>query len=132
MLHDDANRKQEQAEYLGRVQALGQAIASAISAIEKYDRTRFEAHLAVQETICNRLTATNWKVLFEGTAPSLIEEVRQAHMALAQLNRVYAALLKRVRRSSGLIVALYRSHGEGYDRGPSPLLSQGHTWSCEA
>jgi hypothetical protein len=139
MLKSDANRRQELVEYLAQVHALSQAIASAISAIEKNDLRKLEAHLAVQESICNRLagakemlfpTAKGKVVAGENPDAQLLQEIRQAHLALAQLNRVYAALLKRARRSAGLIIALYRSHGEGYDREVS-TLSQRHTWSCE-
>jgi hypothetical protein len=136
----DATRRQEQLEHLAQVHALSQAIASAISAIEENDLRKFETHLAVQETICNRLSGS------KGTLSSIAKvnavagdsfdaqqvlEFRQAHVALAQANRVYAALLKRASRSAGLIAALYRSHEKGYDRGPFPL-PQRHSWSCEA
>jgi hypothetical protein len=138
MLKSDSTRRQEQLEHLAQVHALSQAIASAISAIEKNDLRQFETHLAAQETICNRFSTTKWTpsstvveaVSGENSDAQLLQEFRQAHIALAQLNRVYAALLKRVRRSVELIAALYRSHGEGYDRAPSPV-SQRHTWSCE-
>lgn len=139
MLNDDATRKQEQLEHLAQVNALRQAIASAISAIEKNDIVQFETHLATQETLCNRLSARKWASWLtpsgiaagsEAAQRSLPAEIRQAYIALAQLNRVYAALLKRARRSFGLMVALYRGHGEGYDRSPS-ALPQGRTWSCE-
>jgi|SRR5580658_2414887 hypothetical protein len=139
MLKSEANRKQELVEHLAQVHALTQAVASAISAIEKNDLRKLEEHLAMQETICNRLAGAKGMLLPAGkeklppaeTADAeLLREIRQAHIALAQLNRVYAALLKRTRRSAGLILALYRSHGEGYDRKVS-TLSQRHTWSCE-
>jgi len=138
MLNDDATGKQEQLEHLTQVNALRQAIASAISAIEKNDVAQFETHLATQETLCNRLSAREWASLLtasdaEGGGEadrSLPLEIRQAYTALAQVNRVYAALLKRAQRSFGLMVALYRGHGEGYDRSPS-ALPQGRTWSCE-
>jgi hypothetical protein len=138
MLKSEANRSQELVEHLAQVHALSQAVASAISAIEKNDFRKLEADLAVQETICNRLSGAR-EMLFptagkavsgENPDAQLLQEIRQAHVALAQLNRVYAALLKRARRSTALIIALYRSHGEGYDRKPS-TLSQRHTWSCE-
>lgn len=138
MLNSDANRK-EQLEHLAQVHAMSRAIALAISAIEKNDLKQFEAHLAAQENICNRLSnmkstrasiATGQAASSQSLDARLLQEIRQGHVALAQLNRVYAALLKRVRRSAGLIVALYRSHGEGYDHSPS-RLPQHHTWSCE-
>ena len=139
MLKADASRKEGQLEHLAQVRALSLAVASAISAIEKNDLRQFEIQLANQETICNRLSAAKWilsPTAAEEAGPganldeSLLPEIRKAYIALAQLNRVYAALLNRTRRSFGLIAALYRSHGEGYQRGPVPL-PQHHTWSCE-
>jgi hypothetical protein len=139
MLKSEATRGQHLLEHLAQVNALSQAVASALSAIEKNDLRQLEAHLAVQETICNRLAGAKITLmsaesqkLASGENPDaqLLQQIRQAYIALAQLNRVYGALLKRVRRSAGLIIALYRSHGEGYDHKPSPL-SQRHTWSCE-
>ena len=139
MLKSDGTGRQELVERLAQVHALLQAVASAISAIEKNDLRQFESHLAVQETICNQLSATKWTPPSAATAGAvsgenpdaqLLQEIRQAHVALAQLNRVYAALLKRARRSVELLAALYRSHGEGYDPGSFPL-PQRHTWSCE-
>jgi hypothetical protein len=130
MLKSDATRKQDQLEYLALVRALSQAIASAISSIEKNDLRQLESDLAAQESICNRICGTKSTLLHGNSDASWLVEIRQAHMALAQLNRVYAGLLQRVRKSAGLIAVLYRSYGEGYDREPSPLPQQ-HTWSCE-
>jgi hypothetical protein len=139
MTKSDAMRSQSLMEHLAQVHALAQAIASAIAAIEKNDLIKFESYLAAQETICNRLAGTKWAVLSstsektpsgENPDAQLLREIYQAHLALAQLNRVYAALLKRARKSVALIAALYHSHGEGYVRGFSPLPKR-HTWSCE-
>jgi hypothetical protein len=134
-----AIRTQDLLEHLAQVRALSQAVASAISAIEKNNLREFETQLATQETICNRLSgkmlgmsSISKAEAVRGETPDahLLEKIRQAHSALSQLNRVYAALVRRSRRYVGLIAALYRSHGEGYDRGPS-ALPQRHTWSCE-
>ena len=139
MPQSDASRRREQLEHLAQVHALSRAIASAILAIEKNDLGQLETHLAVQETICNRLSGTKGivpltakpnAVANDDPEALLLREFRQAHMTLAQLNRVYAALLKRARRSVGLIAALYRSQGAGYDRGPA-AAPQRHSWSCE-
>ena len=139
MSKSDANRRQDLLEHLAQVKALSQALLSAIAAIEKNNLPQIQTHLAAQETICNRLSGTKSTLLLiageirvRGESPDaqVLQEIRQAHIALSQLNRVYAALLKRVRRSAALIIALYRSHGEGYDRRPS-ALPQHHTWSCE-
>jgi hypothetical protein len=132
MLKSDGTQRQHQIEHLAQVRALLDAIASAISAVEKNDLRKFEVHLAVQETICNRLSAKKW-TMWSGAAPgddaagentdaNLWEEIRQAHIALAHLNRVYAALLKRARKSVELMSALYISHVP---------LPRRHTWSCE-
>jgi hypothetical protein len=135
----DASRRQEQLEHLAQVQALAQAVASAISAIEKNDLKEFEIHLAAQERICNRLSSPKWmppstakQKAVDGKNPEaqLLQEIRQAYVALAQLNRVYAALLKRTRKSTELIAAVYRGRGQGYGCERSPL-PQHNTWSCE-
>jgi hypothetical protein len=139
MLKSDASRRQEQLEHLAQVHALAQAVASAISAIEKNDLPQFEIHLAEQERICNRLSSPKWMppstakqkaVDGKDSDAQLLLEIRQAYVALAQLNRVYAALLKRTRKSTELIAAIYRSRGLGYGCERSPLPQQ-KTWSCE-
>ncbi len=139
MLKSDADRNQAQHDHLAQVHALSQAVRSAISAIEKNDLPQFQAHLAVQETICNRLAcnqetrplrAAEKKSSGDSPNTQLEREIRQAYSALAQLNRVYAAILKRASKSVELMAAFYRSHGIGYDPGPSGL-AQSHTWSCE-
>ncbi len=138
MLQSDGTRRREQLEHLAQVHALSQAIASAISAIEKNDLPQLETHVAAQETMCNRLSGTKGIFPLSPKASAaangnpetqLQQELRQAHVALAQLNRVYAALLKRSSRSVGLMAALYRQ-GAGYDRSPAPA-PQRHSWSCE-
>ena len=57
VMHSDS-RRQQQLEHLAHVRSLSKAVASAISAIEKNDLRQFETHLAVQETMCNRLSAS--------------------------------------------------------------------------
>jgi hypothetical protein len=139
MLKSDADRNVEQREHLAQVQALAQAMRAAIAAIEKNDLAQFQAHLAAQETICNRLSCgpetasriAKAAVSGEKAEPGLHHEIRQAYVALAQMNRVYGSLLKRARKSVEMMIALYRSHGTGYDRGPA-ALPQSRTWSCEA
>jgi len=139
MQKSEAIRKQDLVEHLAQVHALLQSVAFAISAIEKNNLREFETQLAAQEVICNRLSgktlvmsSTSKPEAVRGEAPDmhLPQEICQAYLALAQLNRVYAALVKRSRRHLGQITALYRSHGEGYNRVPS-TFPQRHTWSCE-
>jgi hypothetical protein len=133
MLNFEAIRKQDLVEHLALVHALSRAIGSAISAIEKNNLPELETQLAIQETICNRLSGNKLAMSSVSKVEVVhgeLQQIRQAHLALAQLNRVYAALLKRSRRHLGQITALYGNHGEGYNRGPS-TLPQRHTWSCE-
>ncbi|MGA2387804.1 MAG: hypothetical protein ABSF97_02515 [Candidatus Sulfotelmatobacter sp.] len=139
MLKSDASGTQEHLEHLAQVRALAQSVADSISAIEQNDLKRFEIHLATQERLCNRLTGSKWILpstardeAVDGPAPrtSMPEEIRSAYIALGRLNRTYAALLRRVRKSAETIIALYRSHGEGYLPEPSGMR-QRHTWSCE-
>jgi len=129
----DTTSRQQQVEHLAHVRALLRAVESGISAIEKNNLPEFETQLAMQETMCNRLSASGSTASLAATAghetageisdAQLLKEIREAHLALAHLNRVYAALLRSARRSVGLMAALYRHHV------PSP---QCHTWSCEA
>jgi len=135
----DATRRPEQVEHLAQVNALSQAVRSAISAIEKNDLKRFEIQLSVQERICNQLSGAQWMLPApgsekaaeaEGFDAQFVLEIRQAYVTLAQLNLVYSSLLRRTRRSFGLIAALYRGHGVGYDRGAA-LPPQHRTWECE-
>ena len=138
MLTRDEIYMHEQLEHLAQVQGLLQAVASAISAIEKNDLTGFETQLAIQEAICNRLSGNKWilsaatgeGLLGESSNAQLAQRIRQAYVALAQLNRAYTELVKRARRSVGLIAALYSSQGEGYSQARSPSTHR-HTWSCE-
>jgi hypothetical protein len=139
MQKSDAVRRREQLEHLAQVHALSRAITSAISAIEKNNLQEFQTHLASQETICNRLSAARATLASitkaktgagENPDASLQQEIIEAHVALAQLNRVYAAVLKRASKTVGLIAALYQGQGAGYNCGPSGL-PQRHSWSCE-
>jgi len=139
MMKSEIIRMPQQVEHLAQVRALTQAIASAISAIEKNNLREFESQVSMQETLCNRVSGTKWALSpkTKETAASdenldeeLLREIWQAHLLLAQVNRAYAELVKRSRRFVELLAVVYRSHGEGYARRPSPL-PQRHTWSCE-
>lgn len=140
MSRADSTGKQ-QLEQLFQIRALLREMASAISAIEKNDLRQLESHVAAQEAVCNSVVSAQ-KLLSPGPASlvpasdldsgtQLLAELRQAHVELAQLNRVYAAVLKRAERMVGLVASIYRAHGQGYDRNLSPIAKQ-HTWSCEA
>jgi hypothetical protein len=130
--NSETTRRQQQVEHLAHVRALLRAVESGISAIEKNNLPEFETQLAVQERMCNRLSASGLLLSAaasgqdaarETSDTQLLADIREAQAALAHLNRVYAALLRRARRSLGLMAALYRQHVP---------LPQCHTWSCEA
>ena len=125
-------------EHLGELRALSHQIGSAISAVEHNDLAKLQSCVAEQERLCQQLGGGKWLLPAIGekesgassAAPTLREEIREAYVALAQLNRVYGALLKRAQRSCGLLTGAYRDLGQGYGK-DSPGCAERHTWSCE-
>jgi hypothetical protein len=117
------------------VHALSREIKSALAAIENNDLSQLQFHIAAQEKLCHELLPIS-----DGSASSTHDnepgahtpdqEVRQAYKELAQLNRIYAAVLKRARKTAALTAAIYRAHRQGYDLNPSATANH-HTWSCE-
>jgi len=135
--------KKDAVEHLALVRSLSHEISSAISAIERNDRADLSERVAAQEAICLKLNqksptdlqlaCASYRATSEQSEgePSLWQKIREAHIALDRVNRVYAALIKRSQKSIEMIVGLYRNPGPPYakDEGaPSPK----HTWSCEA
>jgi hypothetical protein len=131
-------RNQAWREHLAKVRALSQELSSAIAALEQNDLQKLEASLAIQEKLSHELaakwpvpTADTTDVAKSGQATtSLPDEIRDAHIALVRLNRVYAAVLKRAQRSTNLMAAVYRIYGQGYGKDTTAVAKQ-HTWSCE-
>ena len=132
----------ETQQHLALVRALSGEVSSAISAIERNDMGELTSRIAAQEVICQKLNQQDpqrLKQAFESyrsaalsrEKSSLVERVRQAHLALARLNRTYAGVLSRSQRSIELITNLYRTHGQGYNNNEKARPSK-HTWSCEA
>jgi hypothetical protein len=119
-------------EHLTRVRALSQQVTSAISAIERNDLEQLVASVAAQEMLCQEIAQTNVRssAATDQNIDGVAKEIRDAHIALAKVNRVYAALLKRVHRSCHLMITVYRSHGHVYAQ-PGSAASERHTWSCE-
>jgi hypothetical protein len=129
-------REQADFQHLTRVQALTAEVAAAISAIEHNHLDQLQVAVANQERICNDLAARKWtpsslarKFAGGPQAPTSEtgEQIHAAHVTLAQLNRVYAGVVKRSKRSVELLSALYS--GTGY--GPQPSPSEIQTLSCE-
>ena len=129
-----ANTGSEQARsaYLANLRALSREIASAISAVEQNDLARFQSNVAAQEMICGELSQPQGSISPLNGADRAADwsEIRDAHLQLSRLNRVYAALLKRSYHSNALLAALYRNYGQGYGQ-TSTAPAETHTWSCE-
>lgn len=120
----------EPREHLARLRALSQQLASAISAIEHNDLARLQSSVANQESLCCELTGEQWPLSQLATESVVLDEISATQMELAQLNRVYAAVLKRAQRSTALMTALYRSFGQGYGK-DAPPPAEDQTLSCE-
>lgn len=129
-------------DHLALVRSLSGEMSAAISAIEHNDMGEFAAHVAAQEAICHKLKQDtdqalrvvdeSYQAASKDPADSrLFEKIREAHLALAQLNRTYSALIQRSQKSIGAIIGLYRNHGQRYSKDQNPQPSA-HTWSCEA
>ena len=133
----DASRYERQLEHLAHVEALSCEVAGAISAIQSNDLQGFRDHLGKQESICARLSDPRMLPPFSsanelnaGMFQGVPQQICEAHRALAQLNRVYTAVLRKARRTAVLLATVYRSHGQVYDPAAPPVLKS-QTWSCE-
>ncbi|HVM91861.1 MAG TPA: hypothetical protein VMT67_03560 [Terriglobales bacterium] len=133
--------QEEATQHLALVTALSSEVSLAISAIERNDMTELESRIAAQETICQKLAQQDPERLkrafnsYKSAAetPSrttLFDKVREAHLALARLNRVYAGIVGRSQRSIELIANFYRNYGQRYSKDESAPPAK-HTWSCE-
>jgi hypothetical protein len=140
MAKSNPTRDQLDLQHLTRVRTLAGEVAAAISAIEHNNLLQLQTAVANQETICNQLANTKWtpSPLARKRAGRPLpvtsetgEQIHEAYVALAQLNRVYAGVVKRSRRSVELLSALYGNQESGY--GPKlPQSENFQTWSCEA
>jgi len=115
---------------LARLRALSQQLNSAISAIEHNDLAQLQSSVAAQELLCCELTGVPWPPSPLETESALLDEIRATQKELAQLNRVYAGVLKRAQRSAALMTTLYRSFGQGYAK-DAPPPAEKQTLSCE-
>jgi hypothetical protein len=133
-------REQADLQHLTLVLTLSGEVASAISAVEHNHLHQLQVAIANQERICDQLANTKW------TPPSsarkragsahratseIGERIQAAYVALAQLNRVYAGVVKRSQRSVELLSALYGNGAHGYGQQP-PRPETSQTLSCEA
>ncbi|MGA8153902.1 MAG: hypothetical protein WB952_23325 [Terriglobales bacterium] len=113
-----------------RLRALSQQLGTAISAIEHNDLAQFESSIAAQELLCCELTGVQWPLATWATESAVLDDIRVAQMELAQLNRIYARVLKHAQKSAALMTALYRSFGQGYAE-DAPPVAEKQTLSCE-
>lgn len=132
MPKSNPTREQADLQHLARVRGLTRELAAAISAIERNDLPGLQAAVAKQERISHELAATKWTPA-PRSKPSHAtsdtgEQLQEAYVALAQLNRVYAGVLKRSKRSVALLSALYGMQGDGYRMEPS---GNSQMLSCE-
>ena len=131
-------KSEAQRQHVGGVRALTDQIGYAISAIEHNSLGKLQEALSAQDALCRQLAETRLLLperCESSIAPppqelALREELRDAYVALSQMNRVYAALVKRVERSCGALAAVYRNHTQGYSKDlPSP--PERRSLSCE-
>lgn len=126
-----SRNQQDQRKHLAKVLALSREMASAIECIEHNDLEGLQSSVARQESLCNEVAGIQWPAPGKQNDSRLMNEIRSAHTELAQQNRLYKAVLKRAQRSAGLVLALYRHYGRGYNQ-DAPAPTDNHTWSCEA
>lgn len=136
MPKSNPTREHTDRQHLERVRALTREVEAAILAIEHNDLRQLQLAVANQERICHDLATTKWM-------PSLIakgrtagtdmtsetsDQIQAAYVTLAQLNRVYARVVRRSKRSVQLLSALYSSLGDGDE---PPCSGNSQTLSCE-
>ncbi len=127
-----------QRQHVAQVRALASQIGNAISAIEHNDLLKLQDSVSAQHTLCCQLAETRLLLperCESGIAPTareveLREELREAYVALGQMNRIYTALLKRAERSCVALAAVYRTHTQGYSK-DSPSPPERRNLSCE-
>jgi hypothetical protein len=139
MLKSAPTREQIDVQHLTRVRALTGEVADAISAIEHNELLQLQIAIANQERICSELATTKWMPCqmakkpaggIHATTSDTAEQIRTAYVALAQINRVYAGVVKRSKRAVDLLAALYGGQGDGYS--PESRRSESiQTLSCE-
>jgi len=141
-MSDTKKIEQETTRHRAVVAALSSEISSAISAIERNDLSDLQSRVAAQEALCQKLAQQDPERLkrafdsYKSAAQTpvkatLLAKVREAHIALSRLNRVYAGVVGRSQRSIELITNFYQSYGQRYSKDESAPPAK-HTWSCEA
>jgi hypothetical protein len=139
MLKSNSARAQADHQHLMRVRALTAEVTAAIYAVEHNDLGKLQVAISNQERICNELATTKWtpsspeKKPVRGAKPAtseIVDQIQAAYVALAQINRVYAGVVKRSKRAVDLLAALYGNQRDGYSPEPRPSENF-QTLSCE-
>jgi hypothetical protein len=128
MQETDTAGKQDERQHLALVHSLARELESARGALVKNNLAQFNAHVAQQEAICRQLANTPW-IRRRADSEETTSKIRQAYQTLAQQNRIYAAVLRRWKRTNDLLAALYRCQ-QGYGNAVG-AASKLETWSCE-
>jgi len=115
-------------QHLQLVQALSREITAAIAAIEHNDLQGLRTSIAQQERICHDLTAKPWALPLGGSRKP--DALHEAYAGLAQLNRVYAGLIRRSKRCVDLLSVVYGASEAGYEK--HTAASDRQSLTCEA
>ena len=127
-----SGRDQTRVTQQARVQQLMQEMQAAITAIEHNNLQAFQSAVQNQQALCDQLLAMKGhgsEQHLGSENPELTRQLQTACAQLAQLNRVYAGVVKRGQRSVRLLSLLYGVHQEGYGKLTGAPASQ--TLSCE-
>jgi hypothetical protein len=127
-------------DHLIAVQSLCQSVQAGIAALGSNRLTAFNVQVELQKELCTGLESAMNLVAISARDQTLIcssekeeqslHDVDQGHHQLAALNRAYAALLRRSRRSIAMQIALCDSCLGGSGT-VDPGHSGRHTWRTE-
>jgi hypothetical protein len=127
-------------DHLVAVQSLSRSVQAGITALAENRLSEFKLQVERQKELCPELeSAMNLAATSASDPPStcsfeeeeqLRHDVDQGHRQLAALNRAYAALLRRSRRSIAMQIALCDSCLGGFGT-VDPIHSGHHTWRTE-
>ncbi len=132
-------RRSTQADFASRLRELTRAITGATSALEHNNLNEFLRCLANQEAIAAGIDTGLKAVLSDGGTNrrgpgggfSAEKDLSSACIQLADANRIFAAVVKRSKRSTSLLAALYQSSAGTYGRTSGQQLPERRTLSCE-
>jgi hypothetical protein len=116
-------------QQLEQVRSLSREITAALSAIERNDLQAFQQAIASQERICNQLALTDQPAVAGSGSEGLA--VYQAYVELAQVNRLYAAVIKRSKRCADVLLSLYGGCDARYVSGEHAQIDR-EGLACEA